>query len=339
MADVAQVAGVSHQTVSRVLNEHPSVREETRQRVLDAIAGLGYRRNSAARALVTRRTGAIGVLTTGSGLYGPASTVNALEEAARERGYFVSLASVRTFEQARLRAVFDHFMDQGVEGIVVVAPQDDVAAAVESIDTDLPIVLIAALDTEPVRPGTIPVAVDQRSGARAVTDRLLALGHESVLHLAGPSDWFDARQREHGWREALEARGRAVPDVVRCDWSARSGYDAARRLAQSVRAGEGPTALFAANDQLALGVLRAFWEFGVSVPGDVSVAGFDDISGASYFIPSLTTVSQPFATLGRRCLQALASAIEGETGQDQGVTPTLIEPTLIERSSTGSPRS
>jgi DNA-binding LacI/PurR family transcriptional regulator len=334
MADVAQVAGVSHQTVSRVLNEHPSVRDETRERVLAAIASLGYRRNSAARALVTRRTGTIGILTTGSALYGPSSTVGAVEEAARERGWFVSLASVRSFEHARLLAALDHFIAQGVEGIVVVAPQDDVAAAVESLDTDLPVVLIAALDHEPARAGTITVAVDQRRGARTVTEHLLDLGHENVLHLAGPSDWFDARQRERGWRDALVERGRDVPDVVRCDWSARSGYEAARRLAPTVLDGSGPTAVFAANDQLALGVLRAFWELGVAVPADVSVAGFDDIAGAAYFVPSLTTVSQPFVSLGRRCLEVLADAIAGAP-----LGSRLIGPTLVPRASTGAPRA
>ncbi|MGC5167517.1 LacI family DNA-binding transcriptional regulator [Luteimicrobium sp. DT211] len=335
MTDVAQVAGVSHQTVSRVLNDHPSVREETRTRVLEAITQLGYRRNSAARALVTRRTRTIGILTTGSALYGPASTAVAVEEAARERGYFVSLASVRSFERARLREALDHFMSQGVEGIVVIAPQDDVAAAVESIETGLPVVMIAALDSEPARSGTIAIAVDHRLGAYRATQHLLDLGHDTVVHLGGPVDWFDARQRERGWREALEERGREVPDVVRCDWSARSGYEAARRLGRRVRAGGGPTAVFAANDQLALGVLRALWEQGVDVPGDLSVVGFDDIDGAAYFVPSLTTVSQPFVSLGRRCLQALAEAIEGaEVGRRL-----LIEPMLVLRASSGPPRS
>ena len=124
MHDVAQVAQVSHQTVSRVLNGHPSVREETRQRVQDAIARLGYRRNSAARALVTSRTATIGVLTTGSALYGPISTLVALEEAARDAGYFVSVATIRRDGPATMDRVLEHFMSQRVEGIVVIAPQD-----------------------------------------------------------------------------------------------------------------------------------------------------------------------------------------------------------------------
>lgn len=334
MADVAELAGVSHQTVSRVLNDHPNVRPETAERVRDAIARLGYRRNSAARALVTRRSATIGVLTTSSALYGPTSTVVALEEAARERGYFVSLASVHTFEAERLLDALDHFMVQGVDGIVVIAPQDDVATAVEGVRTDLPVVMIAALDDDHLRPGTVSVAVDQRLGGRLVTDHLLDLGHRDVLHLAGPADWFDARERERGWSEALRDREVEPGPVVRCDWSAQAGYDAGQRIADGVRAGDGPTAVFAANDQLALGVLRALWERGVRVPDDVSVAGFDDIAGAAFFVPSLTTVSQPFAAVGRQALTALTEAIGGAA-----VGARLIEPTLVVRASTAGPRA
>lgn len=334
MADVADVAGVSHQTVSRVLNDHPNVRPETAERVRDAIARLGYRRNSAARALVTRRTATIGVLTTSSALYGPTSTVVALEEAARERGYFVSLASVHTFEPDRLLEALDHFMVQGVDGIVVVAPQDDVASAVEGVSTDLPVVMIAALDEDHLRAGTVSVAVDQRLGGRLVTEHLLDLGHRDVLHLAGPADWFDARERERGWVAALRDRGLEPRPVVRCDWSAQAGFDAGQRVADALAAGDGPTAVFAANDQLALGVLRALWERGVRVPEDVSVAGFDDIAGASFFVPSLTTVSQPFAAVGRQALTALTDAIGGAS-----VGARLIEPTLVVRGSTDHPRA
>ena len=227
MSDVARLAGVSHQTVSRVLNDHPSVRPETRDRVLDAIATLGYRRNSAARALVTMRSGTIGVVTTGSALYGPTSTLIAVEEAAREQGYFVSVATIRRYDADTMHRVLEHFMDQGVEGIVVIAPQTDVAAAVDSFRAPVPVIMIAARDlpadgeaTDVVRPAPgalgapgaiLSIAVDQRLGARVATEHLLGLGHRTVLHLSGPLDWFDARERETGWRAALEERGGLVP--------------------------------------------------------------------------------------------------------------------------------
>lgn len=342
MADVARLAGVSHQTVSRVLNDHPSVRPETRDRVLDAIATLGYRRNSAARALVTMRSATLGVVTTGSALYGPTSTLIAVEEAAREQGYFVSVATIRRYDAATMHRVLEHFMDQGVEGIVVIAPQEDVAAAVDSFRAPVPVIMIAARDrpgvAEDAPPGAVgagsilPIAVDQRLGARLAAEHLLGLGHRTVWHLSGPLDWFDARERETGWRSALEDAGAPVPEPVRGDWSSDRGYAVGRELAGAVRAGDGPTAVFAGNDQLALGLLRAFWESGVRVPDDVSVVGFDDIAGAGHFIPPLTTVRQPFGALGRRALALMLDAFAGAT-----VRPVSIPPELVVRESTTSP--
>lgn len=356
MADVARLAGVSHQTVSRVLNEHPSVRPETRDRVLDAIATLGYRRNSAARALVTMRSGTVGVVTTGSALYGPTSTLIAVEEAAREQGYFVSVATIRRYDADTMHRVLEHFMDQGVEGIVVIAPQSDVADAVDSFRAPVPVIMIAARDHPGVedeapsgengtaaaqdarrRPGAaglvLPIAVDQRLGARLATEHLLGLGHKTVVHLSGPLDWFDARERETGWRRALEDRGAPVTEPIRGDWSSDRGYAVGRELAADLRAGRGPTAVFAGNDQLALGLLRAFWESGVRVPRDVSVVGFDDVAGAGHFIPPLTTVRQPFAALGRRCMALMLDAFAGAQ-----VRPVSIPPELVVRESTTSPR-
>ncbi len=339
MADVAAVAGVSHQTVSRVLNQHASVRDETRDRVQAAIEELGYRRNSAARALATSRSATLGVVTTGSALFGPTSTLIAVEEAARDRGYFVSVATLRTYDTAAMYEALEHFMAQGVDGIVVIAPHDDVAAAVESFRAPVPVVVVAALAGATTGvPGdpasaTMSVAVDQRAGARAATEHLLALGHSDVLHVAGPQDWFDARERAAGWRAALEAHGIEPTRPRTCSWSAEDGYRAGRDLAEAVVAGEGPTAVLAGNDQLALGILRALWERGLGVPDDVSVVGFDDVAGAAYFVPPLTTVRQPFAALGAQCVAMVLASLAGEA-----VAAERIEPELVVRSSTGPPR-
>lgn len=326
MGDVAAVAGVSHQTVSRVLNGHPSVRPETRERVLAAIAQLGYRRNTAARALVTRRTGTIGVVTSGSALFGPTSTLIAIENAARDAGYFVSVATVASWAGQGLSDVLEHFMTQGVEGVVVVASHDDAVAAVQAFDAPVPVVMVGPTGL----PGGVgTVSVDQRLGARLATRHLVDLGHVDVLHLAGPTDWLDARARVEGWRAELAERG-ATGTLVEGDWSADRGYAVGRRLVH-----EGlPTAVVAANDQLALGLLRAFAEAGVRVPGDVSVVGFDDVDGAAHFFPPLTTVRQEFRCLGERCLALLLDVIGGGPRPDE-----TIEPRLVVRASTGPPRA
>ena len=330
MADVAAVAGVSHQTVSRVLNGHPSVRPETRQRVLEAIAELGYRRNTAARALVTRRTGTIGVLTSGSALFGPTSTLIAIENAAREAGLFVSVATLPRWQGEGVQQVLEHFLSQGVDGVVVVAAHDEAIEAVQAFPSPAPVVMVG-----PTELGQgLSVAVDQVAGARMATRHLLDLGHREVLHLAGPTDWLDARSRERGWREEMAAAGVTSPSMIAGDWSAATGYEVGRRLAGGTGGAGRPTAVFAANDQLALGLLRAFAEAGVRVPDDISVVGFDDVDGSAHFFPPLTTVRQRFGDLGRRCLQMLLEAIEGGTPETE-----LIAPRLVERSSTGAPRA
>lgn len=328
MSDVAAVAGVSHQTVSRVLNGHPSVRPETRQRVVEAIAQLGYRRNTAARALVTRRSGTIGVVTSGSALFGPTSTLIALEGAAREAGMFVSMATLARWEGDGMHQVLEHFLGQGVEGIVVVATHDGAVDAVRDFGPPIPVIMVGPGETPEGQPGS--VAVDQYRGARLAVGHLLGLGHTDVVHLAGPMDWFDARARVAGWRDELAAAGITAPDPIPGDWSADRGYQAGTELA----AGELPTAVFAANDQLALGLLRAFAEHGVRVPDDVSVVGFDDVAGSAHFFPPLTTVRQEFALLGRRCMAVLLEALEGRP-----VEPELIEPSLVVRASTAAPRA
>lgn len=328
MYDVARLAGVSHQTVSRVVNDHPSVRPETRQRVLEAIAELGYRRNTAARALVTRRSGTIGVVASGSALFGPTSTLIAVEGAARDAGLFVSLATVARWSGERVRTVLEHFLDQNVDGVVVIAAHDDAVEAVRSFGGPVPIVMVGPNDL----PAPLhSVAVDQREGARLAVRHLVDLGHRDVVHLAGPVDWLDARLRVDGWRAELEAHGLGAGEPVPGDWSADRGYVVGRELAG--RGDALPTAVFAANDQLALGLLRAFAEAGVRVPDDVSVVGFDDVDGSAHFFPPLTTVRQEFAAVGRRCLELLLRAIDG--GPSAGE---LVTPRVVVRASSGPPR-
>ncbi|GIM99685.1 LacI family transcriptional regulator [Planomonospora venezuelensis] len=328
MADVAKVAGVSHQTVSRVLNDHPNVRAETRTRVLAAIDQLGYRRNLVARALVTRHSRTLGVVSFDTTLYGPASTVYGIEQAAREAGYFVSIVSLRTIDRAGVHDALDYLAEQGVDGIVVVAPQRSAARALADLPADVPMVAV-----EGDHAGDVSVvSVDQVEGARLATEHLIGLGHETVWHVSGPSDWLEAEGRIAGWRGVLAAHGRAVPEILPGDWSPRSGYQAGQRLAQM----EEVTAVFVANDQMALGVLRAFAEAGVEVPGRVSVVGFDDVPESEFFSPPLTTVRQDFGAVGRNSIGILLRQIEA--GQDRSRERLVVPPLFKVRASTAPVR-
>ncbi|MFF8189905.1 LacI family DNA-binding transcriptional regulator [Streptomyces bobili] len=325
MADVARLAGVSHQTVSRVLGDHPNVREQTRVRVLRAIEEMGYRRNSSARALVTRRTRTLGVVASDTTLYGPASTLFALEEAARAEGYLVSTVSLRRLTVEELSEALDHLSEGGVEGVVAIAPQRSAVEALAELRHPFPVVVVGS------GPGVdIPsVSVDQQLGARLATAHLLAAGHRTVWHLAGPEDWQEAADRADGWRSTLRAEGVEPPMLLRGDWSPLSGYRAGQELAGWV--GRGLTAVFVANDQMALGVLRALREAGVRTPQDVAVVGFDDIPESEFFAPPLTTVRQDFESVGKQGIALLLDLIEGRPPASSRIA---IEPQLVVRAST-----
>ncbi|MGC0143072.1 LacI family DNA-binding transcriptional regulator [Pseudactinotalea sp. Z1732] len=326
MLDVARLAGVSHQTVSRVLNEHPNVRESTRVKVVQAIEELGYRRNSAARALVTQRSGTLGIVTTGSEHYGPSRTLAVVERAAREAGYFVAVATAVHPTPDMVTSIFDRFLDQAVEGAVVIAPTEEIAAAARNASADLPVLMIAA--TPKWEPGQHALSVDQGAGARMVAEHLIELGHRDVVHVAGPVDWFDARARARGWHAKLAEAGIRARADRQGDWTAASGYAIGQALLKDL-----PTAIFASNDHMALGLLRAFAEAGVHVPGQVSVVGFDDVTGSDHYFPPLTTVQQDFTVLGRRALEALIDLIVGVP-----VNTEQVPPTLVPRASTGPAR-
>ncbi|MBD1542946.1 LacI family DNA-binding transcriptional regulator [Arthrobacter sp. UC242_113] len=325
LEDVAERAGVSHQTVSRVINNHPNVSKATRERVEAAIAELGYRRNTAARSLVTRKSQTIGVLGSELSQYGPANTLLGVEHAARDAGYFVSIAALRAVSREAIFDAIRHFLDQSVDGIVVIVPHSETLLALEELKPGVPVVAVGSLGSESVS----GAMVDQKRGAELAVGHLIEQGHRRIGHIAGPQDWIDAVARAEGWSAALRAAGLDDNLVVEGDWSAGSGYEIGRKLAAERTA----TALFVGNDQMSLGLLRAFSEAGVRVPEDVSVVGFDDQPESGYFTPPLTTVRQDFEELGRRCMDLMLSAIEkGDT-----VSTTVVEPELVVRGSTSAP--
>ena len=335
MADVARLAGVSHQTVSRAINGSPHIRPATRERVEAAIRQLGYRPNPAARALVTKRSRLIGIVVTEGGLFGPASIQRTVEEAARDAGYFAGSVSLREVTRQSLSDAFDHLLRQSVEGIVMIAAEHQALDLVAERDPGVPLVVVEG----DLSRGRFAVGVDQFRGAYEATRHLIDLGHRTIAHLTGPAGWTEAEAREQGWRQALADAGLAASVLHRGDWSPARGYRVGLELGHNREV----TAVFSANDQMAIGLLRALHEIGRAVPGDVSVVGFDDTPEAAFLIPPLTTVRQDFPEVGRRAIGVLHAAIVGEPEDLER----LIDPVLVVRSSTseaagprpgGSPR-
>lgn len=324
--DVAEVAGVSHQTVSRVLNGHTNIRESTRERVQRAIEEVGYTRNSIARALATSRTKRIGVLVDSAVEFGPGSTVRGVEAAARATGYTVTTASVGEDARSGVGDGVEYLMTQGVEAMCVIAPRSSSLAALRESSPRVPTLVVAADAGD----GILSVSVDQRKGASEAVQHLVDQGHTRIRHLAGPLDWLDARERERAWRSTLERAGIEIVEPGVGDWSSDAGY---RYALESPDLGTG-TAVFVANDQMALGVIHGLHDRGLRVPEDVSVVGFDDLPDARHFLPPLTTVRQDFHALGATILRLLVRALERDGSVDGATTPAE----LVVRESTAPPR-
>lgn len=323
MADVARVAGVSTMTVSRVLNGYPGVREGTRLRVEDAVESLGYRVHIAARTLAGGSSGVVGVVSVGASHYGPSSTVFAIAAAAREVGRATNVAILPDVSESSVRQAIDHLSAVHVDGIIVNAFVQEAIEALGRVRIDRPLVVLCG-DQAPGRPS---VAVDQRAGARMATRHLLELGHHTVHHVRGPAGWIDADGRAAGWREELRNRRCKAPRPLVGDWSARSGYAAGQRLAGDTSV----TAVFVANDHMAMGVVLALTEAGRRVGTDVSVVGFDDTAESAFTTPPLTTVRQDFDVVGRAGLGLLLRAIDGDRTEEH----ITVEPVLVRRASTG----
>ncbi|MEV8021911.1 LacI family DNA-binding transcriptional regulator [Streptomyces sp. NPDC086554] len=328
MADVARVAGVSSQTVSRVSNGFPGVNEETRKQVLAAMKELGYRPNSAARALKRGEFRTIGVITFTLSTTGNVRTLEAIAVSAANEGYAVTLLPVSAPTQDEVRGAFSRLGELAVDAVIVIMEVHLLDAARLSLP---PHVQVVVADSDAGDRYSV-VDTDQAGGTRDAVQHLLDLGHDTVWHLAGPVDSYAAQRRADAWRAALTEAGRAAPPMVRGDWTADSGYRAGLELAERPDC----TAVFAANDQMALGLLRALHERGRKVPDDVSVIGFDDIPESGSFLPPLTTVHQDFAEVGRRCVAGVLQQVRrGES--ERGTT--LVPTRLVVRESTASPRA
>lgn len=325
MADVARLAGVSTQTVSRVLNDYEFIKPDTRERVLGAIASLRYRPNAAARTLATNRSRVLGVIASDYMSFGPASALWAVEQAAHESGFGVSVASLGETSLSNIEYALRRLADQAVEGIVMIAPQDPSVLATHRNIHSIPVVTLSGFDEG----YDDPIMVDSVEGSRLATKHLIDLGHRRILHLSGPAGLEVSELRVRGWRRALTDADLPAPEPFAGDWTAESGYRAGLDIVQDRRA----TAAYVAQDRMAQGLLLALHRAGRRVPEDFSVVSFDDVPEAAYTIPPLTTVRQDFGALGRRAVDALLARIAG--GEPPVHAP--LVPELIVRESTAAP--
>ncbi|NUR30665.1 MAG: LacI family DNA-binding transcriptional regulator [Catenulispora sp.] len=327
--DVARLAGVSQKTVSRVMNNEPHVREEVRERVLRAARQLGYRPNGAARTLISGRTRRLGVVSLGAGLYGPTSMLVAVERSARRLGYGTSIAHTSPEDRHGVAGAIDALLEQGVDGIVLIEATDEGPLTVAD---DVPVL---SLGRFPALVAGRRIHGDERSdrSARLAVQHLIGLGHEQIRHVSGPLRWWAARDRLAGWQSALAEAGLDAHDPLDGDWSCDSGFAAGRRLLADASA----TAVFVANDDMAIGLIRALHDGGRRVPEDVSVIGMDDIPAAGYLRPSLTTIARDFEQIAVTGVGSLIREID-EPGSAER---TVIEhrPRLLVRESTAAPRT
>lgn len=316
MIDVARMAGVSHQTVSRVLNNPEKVREKTRRAVEDAIAKTGYRRNENARALKSGVPNTLGILVPSTTQYGPTELLWAIERAAADAGYSVKLSLLSGRSESAINTAIDRLLASDVALIFICAAESWVEPAVR-VSVDLPIVDVGSV--EPSISGISTVDIDQDEGVRALMRHLRDEGATRIDHIAGPEGWYSADARLAGWRAAQADYSLTAGHLYRGDWTESSGYHFGSQIAMDL-----PSAVFAGNDQMALGLIRSLHERGIRVPEDVKVVGYDNIALGEYTIPSLTTVDQDFDELGRLAVQQAVSVLHGEQPRFVYTHPRLI---------------
>lgn len=322
--DVATHAGVSYQTVSRVINDSPNVSPATRRRVLEAIKALDFQPNKAAQMLVTQRTSTLGVITYGASFYGPAYMMVGVEQAARAAGYRLLFYNLENASPDETQNVVETLGGHTVDGIVIICPvQSPIYADLERSLQGMPLVSVGGA----LGSGQSSVIIDQHLGSRLATEHLVEMGHRHLAEIRGPLEWYDAIARHEGWLAALATHSLSPAAVEIGSWSAESGYQAAQRL---LAQGHFFTGLVVANDQMALGAIRALREHKLRVPDDVSVIGFDDTPESAYFDPPLTTIRQDFMIMGKQSVEYLLQLIRDvQTPLHQRV----MYPTLVVRNS------
>ncbi|MCO6450567.1 MAG: LacI family DNA-binding transcriptional regulator [Caldilineales bacterium] len=332
---VAKEAGVSTQTVSRVLNERPDVAPDTRQRVQDVIDRLQYKPSAVARSLIRQQSNMLGVVTAGLNYIGPSRTLNGITNEAEQLGFMLLLEELPGFSTIDIQPILDNLLARQVDGIIWAVPEigdnHDVFRVVLP-EITIPIIFLSTQAS----PDWHVVTTNNRKGGRIATEHLLSAGHRKIAHLAGPSTWWEATERRVGWREAMVEAGFAAIDeqIAEGNWSAASGDRAFEQLYEQFPQ---MTALFAGNDQMALGAIHRARRLGIRVPEELAVVGFDGLSESAYFSPPLTTIYHDQQQLGciavREVVRLIGAAQNSDENQES--LDILVEPQLIVRESSG----
>jgi DNA-binding LacI/PurR family transcriptional regulator len=330
--EVASAAGVSTQTVSRVINDRPDVSSETRKRVQDVIGKLSYQPSSLARSLINQRSLTLGVVTAGLRYIGSSRTLSGIAAAAEEAGYSLLLKELSSFATNDIAPIFQALLSRQVDGILWVVPEigDNHLWIKERIE-NIPVpVLFLAMQP---RDGISSVATDNFQGAVMAIQHLLNCDRRKIGHISGPLSWWEAAERKRGWSETLDSVGFDASEQ-RCaegNWSSASGEQAFTQLLESF---PDMDAVFVANDQMALSVLREALCRGIRIPEQLAVIGFDNIPESAYFYPSLTTIHQDLQLLGGQAVQNIVEMIQARQGnQSVSAQSRFIQPTLVARES------
>lgn len=331
--DVAEKAGVSRQTVSRVLNDRQDVSDETRKRVKDIIEELNYQPSAIAQSLSRQKSYLFGVVTAGLRFIGPSRTLSGITSKAEELGYGLLLKELASFSSKNVKPILQWFISHQVDGIIWAAPEieDNRSWVKNSIkEIDIPMIFLTMEEQKDVS----IVTTDNYNGARMATQYLLEIGRKKIAHISGPLEWWEARQRKQGWEDVLAEAGYKVTEQMwtQGNWSPKSGRTAVQELLSKYPDTDG---IFVGNDQMAISVLQYAMEIGKKIPQDFSVVGFDGIAESEFYCPPLTTVYQNQDELGRVAVAELAAQVEQKIVEHIVVEPKYItiQPELIIRQS------
>lgn len=320
--EVASAAGVSPQTVSRVINERPDVSAQTRERVQEIIQQLGYQPSALARSLIRQRSYTLGVVTAGLKYIGPSRTLNGITRSAEAAGYSLLLKELPSFDAKDVAPIFQKLLARHVDGIIWAVPEvGENRGWVNqlSLDLEIPIVYLTMESKEKIH----IVSINNYIGGRLAISHLIEQGYQHIGHVSGPLDWWEARERKAAWQDGLTEAGRDIEETqwIEANWSSRS---CARVIGELFDDYPEMDSIFVANDQMALSVMQFACQQGLRIPEDLAVVGFDNIPESAYFWPPLTTIQQDQNKVGKLAVEEITKIIEAGW---QGMEP--VEPKSI----------